>query len=912
MVQTAFLEYTAQLILQKHDGQLKDCLLLFPNQRNITFFRKALVKSTGKPVWAPDLYTLDGWIKKISKKTAPDELALVIRLYNIWQSLGHEDRFESFYTLGQLIVKDFNTMDEALTDREKFFRDLSYIPSSQIEEIAEVEPALAELAQAIRQSEMSSSLGKIWQNFGTIYSKFIQSLEEDNMSTPGMIYRSLAEDNNIADYSSYHAIYAVGFYKLNNAESKILSAIPGIEFIWNEADNDVYRELDWEHSAIHNILHNHPNHHHYTHPNISNNIQIYGAAGIQQQIQGVVSLLAQKSPEELERTAILLPEQGVLLPLLQSIPESVNTLNVSMGMSVMDTTVYVLIQRFIDCLNDWTPQGYVSKIALNIIAEHELLSEFRSLVLAIETKSLEQLYWHIDREWKQMPAPWFDLFSPCPDQFTLLDRCLKLLSIIYDKANAEIDKAAIYHLVLRLQRLNAVLSEQDLDWSPTFFGNFIRRILKHSRLVLLGEPLMGLQVLGLQELPNLNFDHLFILSANEGTLPMISRNSCIPFTLETLYRWPGIREHAAIQEHLFWSALQSTPRTTIFYNTAQEGIGKTEPSRWLLRLFMGLYPETWKVERGTVSVLTNLNKNNPLEFRVGHEENELIIKWLTNARISPSALNTWLSCRLKFYLQYILAYREPEEASEDFDSSVFGKTLHQMMEDMYSPMIDNLVETHHLAEMKEKASRLVSTTYSSILNIPEEITHSGKHRIFKDTIHIAVQRLLAMDNQIVPFEILSLESALTSKVEYKNLDLLFYGRVDRVDRSENKLRIVDYKTGTYSSKSLLSTYETMWLRDGKNSKEALQTLFYAWLYNRNYPQHSIPETHLYFSSGIDAGKSTKVELKGYESISHELLHEFEIQLMEQIEEMVSTDLVIDQTEEIKNCQYCPYNTLCAR
>ncbi len=905
----SFLDYTAQLILQRHREQIKDCLLLFPNQRSITFFRKALVKSAGKPVWAPDLFSLDGWIKKISKKTAPDELALVIRLYNIWQSLGHEDKFESFYTLGQLIVKDFNTMDEALTDRVKFFRDLALIPSSDIEEIAEIEPALAELAHAIRQSELSSSLGKIWQNLGTIYSKFILSLEADNLSTPGMIYRSLAEDSTHIDYTKYTAIYAVGFYKLNNAESKILSHIPGIEYVWNETSSEVYRDLDWEHSAAQNMQ---SNHHHFISPNSSNFIQLFGAAGFQQQIQGLVSLLEDKSTEELERTTILLPEQGVLLPLLQSIPESIKTLNVSMGISVMDTSVYVLVQRFIDCLNSWTAQGYVSKVALFITAEHELLSEFRTHILAIDVKSPGQLYWHYELEWGQMPAPWFDLFGPCPDQYSLLDRCLKLLSIIYEKAKIELDKAAIYQLVLRLQRLSAVLSEQDFDWSPTFFGNFLRRILQHSRLVLAGEPLMGLQILGMQELPNLNFDHLFILSANEGSLPMVSRQSCIPYTLEKLYNWPGIKEHTAIQEHIFWSALQHSPRTTIFYNTAQDGIGKAEPSRWLLRLSMGLHPETWKIEKGTVSALTFLNKFKPIVFGVGSKEHELIIKWLINARISPSSLNTWLTCRLKFYLQYILAYRESDESSEDFDSGVFGKTLHQMMEDMYNPMVDKMVESHDLIEMKSKAAQLLNDTYSKMMHIPAEITQSGKHRIFKDTIHIAVQRLLEIDTHLVPFEILSLENALTTNVEHNNLALLFYGRVDRVDRKDDKLRIVDYKTGTFDKKSLESSYEKMWLRDGKNSKEALQTMFYAWLYNRNYEHHPLPETHLYFSSGIAPGTSTKVELKGFETITHELLHDFEIQLLEQINEMMSPDLVIDQTEQIKNCQYCPYNTLCSR
>jgi CRISPR/Cas system-associated exonuclease Cas4 (RecB family) len=908
----SFLDYTAQLILQRHGEHIKNCLLLFPNQRSITFFRKALVKSAGKPVWAPDLFSLDGWIKKISNKTAPDELALVIRLYNIWQSLGHQDKFESFYTLGQLIVKDFNSMDEALTDRAKFFRDLALIPSSDIEEIAEIEPALAELALSIRQSELSSSLGKIWQSFGTIYSKFIQSLEADDLSTPGMIYRSLAEDNSHIDYSRYRAIYAVGFYKLNNAESKILSHIPAIEYIWNETRSEVYRDLDWEHAAIKNIDPTHPKHHHFVNPNGSNFIQLFGAAGFQQQIQGLVSILESKSPEELERTAILLPEQGVLLPLLQSIPESVKTLNVSMGISVMDTSVYVLVQRFIDCLNSWTPQGYVSKVALLITSEHELLSEFRSHVLAIDSKSPDQLYWHFDREWKEMPAPWFDLFGSCADQYSLLDRCLKLLSIIYENAKIELDKAAIYQLVLRLQRLSAVLSEQDFDWSPTFFGNFLRRILQHSRLVLLGEPLMGLQVLGMQELPNLNFDHLFILSANEGSLPMISRNSCIPYTLETLYNWPGIKEHTSIQEHIFWSALQSTTRTTIFYNTAQNGMSKTEPSRWLLRLSMGLHPENWKIESGTVTASTFLNKFTPIVFGVGSKEHELIIKWLTKARISPSALNTWLTCRLKFYLQHILAYRESEEASEDFDSGVFGKILHQMMEDLYFPLVENSVESHNLVEMKTKAAKLLSTSYSKMMNIPEEITHSGKHRIYKDTIHIAVQRLLDIDTKLVPFEILSLENELSTTVEHKNMSLMFLGRVDRVDRKEDKLRIVDYKTGTYSQESLESSYEKMWLRDGKNSKEALQTMFYAWLYNRNFAHHTIPETHLYFSSGIAAGKSTKVELKGFETITNELLHDFESQLLGQINEMMSSDLVIDQTEDIKNCHYCPYNTLCAR
>lgn len=909
---TSFIQFTAKSLYDKHGENLRNYLLLFPNRRSILFFRKALVEAAGKPVWAPEMHTFDSWIKKNSGYETPDELALILRLFQSWKEVGGTERFEAFYTLGQMLLRDFDNIDESMLDKDRFFRDLSNLQSWDLEEIIDMEPALKDLAKALKNKEISVPISNIWKRYGRLYRSFAASLEKDGLATPGIIYHSMAKKGMSGFTHSLEGVYTIGLYKLSISEIKILDSLSQVHYFWNSILPEVSEALDWSH-PLQKFIQQKAKQSTIYHSNIQNKpIEIIGAAGQQQQLQGMASILSGIEEAHMDNTAILLSEQSLLLPLLQVVPDSIQELNVSMGLSVLDTPIYALMQRFIHCLDSWRSNLLIKSESVLWLLDHDLLRDVKKSLPPDLTQSEAPLYWHLHREWQEIPEAWSELLAPCPDQKTLLVKCLTFLELVYETATAELDRAAIYHLFIRLQRLSSVLADVEDEWSPRFFSNLLRRILQHSNITLRGEPLKGLQVLGAQEMVNLHFDHLIMMDVNEGVMPRAFYQSTIPITLARIYKLPGVSELVAGQEHLFWTSIDLASKVTIFYNTSSQGISKADPSRWLQRIFMGLYPEHWQVVRSQVTAPSYKNDARPIAIPLNEENSPLVMDWMNNGNISPSAINTWLSCRLKFYMQYILKYREKEEKSDDLDSAHFGSILHNTLEKFYQPFEGREINLKEFDFEKRKIRSHLIREYCQQFQIPQDITNEGSHSLFIEMLELSITRILELDRQNLPFQVIKVEDNLTKSIPYGEINLNFLGKVDRLDRKTDTPRIIDYKTGTLGKYTLKANYADIWKRDGKSKKEAFQTLFYAWLYNQINPQDSIPETYLYFSRGMKSVKEARVIIDKSPDVTPELLEIFQQDLFGQLEEIMDPSVSFDQTDNLNSCAYCPYKDMCNR
>lgn len=909
---TSFIQFTAKALYDKHGEDLRNYLLLFPNRRSILFFRKALVEAAGKPVWAPEMHTFDSWIKNNSGYETPDELALILRLYQSWQEVGGTERFEAFYTLGQMLLRDFDNIDESMLDKDRFFLDLSNLHNWDLEEIIDMEPALKDLAKALKNKEITVPISNIWKRFGRLYKSFAASLEKDGLATPGMIYHRMATKGMSEFTHSLEGVYTIGLYKLSTSEIKILDSLSQVHYFWNSMSPEVSSTLDWSHPLQKFI--DQKSHRSTVFLNSIQNkhIEIIGAAGQQQQLQGMAYILEDMAVAQMENTAILLSEQSLLLPLLQVVPDRVQELNVSMGLSVLDTPIYSLVQRFILCLDGWKNGRYIKSETVLLLLDHDLLKNVKNSLPSELTKPEAPLYWHLHREWENMPGVWRELLSPCPDQKTLLAKCLKFLEMVYETATAELDRAAIYHLFLRLQRLSTVLADVEDDWAPTFFANLLRRILQHSNITLRGEPLKGLQVLGAQEMVNLHFDHLIMMDVNEGVMPRAYYQSTIPITLAQIYKLPGVHDLVAGQEHLFWTSIDLASKVTIFYNTTSQGISKADPSRWLQRVFMGLHPEHWQVTRSQVNAYSYKNDGRPISIPLSEENLPLVKEWMNEGNISPSAINTWLSCRLKFFMQYILKYREKEEKSDDLDSAHFGSILHNTLEKFYQPFEGREINLEEFDFERKKIGGILIQEYCLQFRIPEDITREGSHSLFIEMLEISIDRILKLDRQNLPFQVIKVEDELTKVIRHGENSHHFLGKVDRLDLKAGTPRIIDYKTGSLAPYTLKANYIDIWKRDGKSKKEAFQTLFYAWLYNQISPTDEIPETYLYFSRGMKSVKDARVLIDKSPDVTSELLETFQGDLFDQLEEIMDPQVTFDQTSNVSICAYCPYKDMCNR
>ncbi|HMQ07548.1 MAG TPA: PD-(D/E)XK nuclease family protein [Saprospiraceae bacterium] len=910
----SFLLQSAELIYNQEKGDVKDCLILFPNQRSILFFRKALTDVAGKPVWAPQLFTLDAWIKQHYPGYINDELALIIRLHHCWKDLGGKESFESFYTLGQMLIKDFNTIDETLVHRHEFFTVLGNLPSWTEDDLRDNEPALTELAQAIKGNSLAISLKIIWQSLGKLYDLFHASLKKDGLMTSGRIYREMVEKGMAEDLTrKYQTVYAVGMVHLLRAEEKILQSIPGLQCIWNMIDPAVAASIGWTHPCQ-KFIDDFQGSSYIINGNgsLEKVITTVAASGKQLQIQGLASLLKNIVDHRYSDTVIVLPSQGLLLPLLQSITDPVKNVNVSMGLSVMDTSVYALMHQFLLCLQSWTQEKWIDFRIIRRLFAHLPLKDKTSLFESPYTNHDEIVYWTQDKLKEILSGEWYELLAPCKNQVECLARCLRFLELLYDGVEDEIERSATYHLFTKIQRIRTVLTPQEREWNPVFFDRFLRRILQHSRLYLPGEPLSGMQILGLQELANLHFKHVIVLDANEGVLPSAHHQSVIPYSLSLHYKLPGLEESTRIQEHLFWSLLASAEKITLFYNTSDVGIGNSEPSRWIQRLWMGMKPHHWNISKTSIFSLRKKNVKIPILFNDHESIRTLFKKWLKDFTISPTAINIWLTCRLRFYLEHILRYRDRDETFDVLDARLFGSIFHDVMEALYKPYSGKELTQQDIEILKNQLDEVIRSQYRKHIHTTGSMMESGNHRLFIETLKMVIGKLLESDEGFAPFTIDSIESQLTREITVEDIPLRFFGKMDRIDRNESIIRIVDYKTGSYNDKIFNSSYPKIWERDGKSHKEAFQTLFYAWIYHRSFPSQPIPQIHLYYTSWDTSRKHTQVIIEGQEKITTSLLSRFENDLIQMVRGWLYDDLIIDQTTVVKNCVHCPYRVMCGR
>ncbi len=908
-----FLHFAAQTVWKEHGADVKDLLILFPSHRNVLFFKRALANVAAQPVWAPHLHTMDSLVNKESSAAVPDELSLVMQLYHCRKAMGFDEAFDRFYPLGKQILSDFDLLDRALTDTGQCFELLDALNADHELLPEEAGEEISAMISRLRQTENVFDLSSIWGNLGTLYRNFHAGLRKQGLTTMGMMFRNMATDDQQALSNPYRAVYAVGFYRMSRAEQTILRRFGNVRYIWNMPDESEARELDTElplkafaeHVKARSVV--------YRPEQGIKNVHLYNVSGTHIQFQGLASVIRHIPENEYRETGILIPGQGLLLPLLQVLPESVGKVNVSMGLSVVDTSVFALLRRFIRVQEAWKPNGVIAARRVADFFSHHLI-QGGSRPGRMPAFEHNPLYLEPDRHWKAIPEPWNSLLLPCTQKFELADRCLELIRLIYPNTVDEADSAAAYSLFTRIRRFREVLAGQEDAWSPAFFLNFLQRILQDSRINLRGEPLEGMQVLGLFEMANLWFKHLIVAQAGDGLLPVVSFQSLLPYTLRSWYKLPGIEEQVKVQEYLFWQLLGSAEQVHLFYNEHHDGLGGSEPSRWVRRLMLGMHPEHWQVSRHHVNPGRTAEPGHVIEWEATGEFTEKVRNQLAES-MSYSGLNTWLSCRLRYALQNIHGFREADEPTEEIEARDIGNIVHKVMETLYGEYTGQIVTAAMEKELRRKAGEILNSVYPQLLNIPAAMKDTGKHLFYMHAMQNLVSRMLDHDFKRRPFEAfspVSLEQRLEHSFEWDGARVNFKGFIDRVDRTDKSLRIIDYKSGVvYGTQLNNGSTQNIMLPDGRNNQYALQTLFYAWLYQRCEQTADIAEVHVYPARGIEAGK-TRVIVDKLTAINQDQIDAFEEQLFNQLSIMLSPGVHISQTPNRSVCTYCPYRVICKR
>jgi hypothetical protein len=516
-----------------------------------------------------------------------------------------------------------------------------------------------------------------------------------------------------------------------------------------------------------------------------------------------------------------------------------------------------------------------------------------------------------------------------------------LSSIIHEIGTLEsittLDKEFAFQFLKLLNRIDEVVQSSDgkkngaaenpkeRNKSLKSFLRLLRQLVRAQKIPFVGEPLRGLQVMGVLETRNLDFKNVFILSMNEGAFPSFgSKGSYIPFNIRKAYDLPTVEHQDAMYAYLFYRVLQRAENIFLFYNSETDVLGQGEMSRYLQQLILesGL-----KIEKEVLHNAIQPEAIKPIRIQKDAQVLEALTRLISETArfrgISPSALNAYIECRLKFYFQYVARIKEADEVEEDLDARVLGIFLHEVMEKFYKKLYERKknkqVDAGDFDNVKVILEQLIDEAFIKTFRLEPgaKVEYEGQRLVVKEVIKQFALKVLKIDKEYTPFVMESVEQEgllYNVKISHAPGYAVVGGKIDRVDRKGNDVRIVDYKTG--KDKLEFESVASLFARDEKRNKAVFQTLVYALLYKTTTTLSAetklipglISRTNLFddtFKFGIIMNKELITD-------ADKILIEFEVLLKKLLEEIFNPDEVFEQTTLIETCKFCPYKNICYR
>ncbi len=786
----SFLKHTAEKILNDYSA-LDQLVLVFPNRRAGLFFAKHLGTLIDKPHWMPQIKTIEDIFYSHAGNRPADQLTLIFELYKVYSDLhSSPEPFDRFYFWGEMILKDFNDLDNFLVDAGRLYHqleevkiienDLSYLTYSQIKLIQEFWKSF-EVKDRLHQEKFL----KFWKHLRPIYENYKDALSISGLAYSGQLYRYVVEQLYMLEKPEKHHIF-IGFNAFTLTEEKLIKHFIqefGADIFW---DIDLYyledprQEAglffrDYRKDKIFGGTFP---------PETKNRINENKATIKVHQTPlkinqaNLVGILLDKigKGEALEETVIILPDEQMLFPILHALPESITKVNVTMGYPVKNAPAYGFLESLLEL------QKYVSVKEGEVVFYHlpvrGILSipYFRTLnneFVVQELRTIEetnQIY--IAAERLAAGGELFRLIFKkviAEDLFSYLKEVIKTLANQLDLP--ELQQSYLYQCYKQLTRLDELFQKQEgITVGLDFLMRLFKQIFREVKLPFEGEPLEGLQVMGVLESRNLDFKRVIICNMNEGSFPPSSAlNSMIPFNLRRAFGLPVQEQNDAIYAYTFLRLLQGAEEVHLIYTTESDEGKVGEKSRYIqqLELESGLM-----VTEETVFIPVDLQPAQPILIPKNEKIMEILSRYEIRERaekkerLSPSAINVWLDCRLKFYFLYVAGIREREDVQEKIDPAVFGNLAHYSLEYLYQGFKNRkgrfILEKEDFEDLKNNwIGPSVELAIKKHYSLPEKeiIQLSGHLIIARDVLQRYLQRLLEVDESNAPFEIISLEGS---------------------------------------------------------------------------------------------------------------------------------------------------------
>lgn len=957
-----FLKHIATDLYSRYGENISDLCIVFPNRRASLYFKKYLSELADKPIWSPTTTTINELVQDISGLQVADNIKLLFELYKVYTKVKKSNEsFDEFYFWGEMLLNDFDNIDKYLVNPGDLFKNLknlksihdqfAYLSEKQLEAIQEFWKSFDPEKNSLHQQDFIS----IWNVLFEIYTEFNTNLKAGTIAYEGMVYKTVADklkDN--SNVKLNHSKYVfIGFNALNNCEKVLFTHLNNnkkADFYWDYDELYIKNE---KYEAGYFLRENLVNYKqniafetkvNFTNLTSSKNIEIISVPSDVGQAKQITQKLLENTyqlTDSPDKTAIVLADEHLLIPVIHSVPDTINKVNITMGYPVINTPIYSLLEHIIGLQKNSKQSStgtitFYHKNVLAILNHQYIKSQF--------TDTAEELIQYIQiRNRIQLTSDelgknsfFVGIFKRINNYIELSEYILSIIHQIYNSlysTNSEenihslsIEKEYIYHIYLSVNRVKDVLAEQKVEIKIDTFIRLLHKIIRNLRIPFTGEPLTGLQIMGILETRLLDFENLIVLSVNEGIFPKSESSlSFIPYNLRRGFGLPTIEHQDAIYAYYFYRLIQRAKNITLVYNSKTDGLQSGEMSRFIYQLkFENMYPVNEKSIRYNINTKTqkeiSIFKNNDILKKLAkyHASDTEEQKY-----ISPSAISSYLKCKLQFYFRYIAGLKEKDEITEEIDAPLFGNILHEAMHVLYNPYIGKTVDSEILLSILKNENTITNAIDEAFnkeyFKSAGKTVYLGKNIIIREVIEKYIRQIVKVDEQYTPFDILSLENNylinVTATVNNSPHKINLGGKIDRIDKMNSQIRIVDYKSGNdkLEFKNINSLFSGK--KDDQNS-----AVFQTFIYSKFYTENEKPELPVIpgiyslrklFENNFDFHillKDDKSFISDYKTINTE----FSEELSKLINEIYNPAINFSQTEDLTTCKNCSYKQLCNR
>jgi len=948
-----FLKKVLEEIIKNHPDDLGEVCIVLPGKRPSVYLKKYFGELLEGTYWLPDMLSISDFVGVLTSQEVSTKDDLLFRFFEIYQEqpIYTGETFDSFLLWAPQAIADYNDVDNYLKDGKYIFQDLTNL--KVMDEWGRENTDDENYSWSFNNqplSDQQQNFLTFWEKLGKLYHVLQADCLKNKMYYSGLLNRILAENIGVvsspnpryyskkihtlieSNISQWKKIYFVGLHALSSSEEKFVFSLANSKKAITFWDVDSFylnnpiheagmflrrykkkeKNFRWESDYL-------------SRKNLE--INIHETSTDSSQVKFAGDLLQQNNSLS---KAVILANENLLIPLLHSIPDLEQKVNVTLGYPLINTPFFGWAKKTIQLMKhigsgvyfkdflEWSSHPFV----LATLKEQDLnvLEGFSAKLIRDNTAYLRQNHFKEIASQSKVLGRFFVILLNSFQLESLIDYLSNCILAFREALKEEqIHIESLYEFSKIINRLKGFSEKYSFVETIETFEKLFIKLSNGVSLSFLGEPLQGDQIMGMLESRTLDFDQVIILGANEGFLPSVQKNnSFIPYELKRFYGLPTHRENEAIFAYNFYRILHRATRVDILYSSAKVSLGSTDPSRYVSQIRHEFPDLVREINENIVLSPQALNHTSEVMILVNETIAEETKDVLFNG-ISPSAFNTYLRCPLDFYYRYVIGFNEVEEVEENIQLNTFGTIVHEVLEDFYKEILGQKLTLNHIIAWEKRIDEASEKAFFKVFktgNYTEGVNYIAlqvARRYLINFFEHERKEVLNLEKEGKSIKILALEKPLRytfdlSKYGY-DMPLTIRGFADRIDEIAGKTRIVDYKTGGTEGSDLKVKFDFSNVFEGKKPK-ALQVVLYAFLY------HKINETPLEnIESGIISFKDIS---NGFMSFGFSKITKNEKSagaiypdnLSEFLEEKIA-ELVIKMTEENQEWEHQEKSDFCS-